>query len=132
MAHSTKSYSLDLRNRVVESRLSGMSASDVSERFKVSRDCVYRWVAQYQATGNAAPKRRGGYKQPKIADREKFEAFAKSHAYSTLAQMCARWEGDVSEMCMSRTLKRLGWMRKKSKRITVNAMKKSAQRFGES
>lgn len=127
MAHSTKSYSLDLRKRVVESRLSGGSVSEVSATFQVSRDCVYRWVAHYQATGDVAPKKRGGYKQPKIIDMEKFEAFATAHAYSTLAQMCAKWEGDVSEMCMSRALKRLGWTRKKSKRITANVTKKSVK-----
>src|SRR5271155_2185995 len=127
MAHSTKSYSNDLRDRVVKARLSGVSVEDVSGMFEVSRDCVYRWVALYQETGSTHPKRRGGYKQPKIADMVKFEAFAKAHAHSTLTQMKEKWEGDVSEMSVSRALKRLGWTRKKSIIITANAMKRSAK-----
>jgi len=127
MAHSTKSYSNDLRERVVKARLSGGSVEEVAEAFQVSRDCVYRWVKRHLETGSAAPKQRGGYKKPKIADMVKFEAFAKAHAHSTLTQMKEKWEGDVSEMSMSRAFKRLGWTRKKNITTTANAMKQSAK-----
>jgi len=127
MADSTKSYSNDLRERVVKARLSGISVEDVSEMFQVSRDCVYRWVKRHQEMGNAHPKRRGGYKKPKITDMVKFEAFAKAHAHSTLTRMKEKWEDDVSEMSMSRTLKRLGWTRKKNTTTTANVTKRSAK-----
>ena len=127
MAHSTKSYSEDLRKRVVEARLCGRSVSEIVALYQVDDNSVYRWVSHYKETGSHAPKKRGTGRKPKIADMEKFEAFAKAHAHSTLTQMCARWEGEVSEMCMSRTLKRLGWTRKKSKPTTANAMKRSAK-----
>lgn len=127
MAHSTKSYSEDLRQRVVEARFSGESVSAVSDRFQVSQDSVRRWVARHQKTGSVSASRRGGYRPPKIEDMEKFEAFAKAHAHSTLSQMKERWEGEVSEMCLSRTLKRLGWTRKKSSTTTANAMKRNAR-----
>ena len=120
MRHSTKSYSNDLRQRVVAARLSGMAVDDVSTRFQVSKDCVYRWVKRHKNTGEMAPKRRGGYKKPAITDLTKFEGFAKAHAYSTLSRMKEQWEGEVSVMCISRTLKRLGWTRKKNKRTTAN------------
>lgn len=129
MAHSTKSYSVDLRKRVVNARASGMSVAEVSSMFQVSADSVYRWVAQHKNAGSITPKQRGGYKKPKIQDMEKFEAFAKAHAHSTLMHMKERWEGEVSEMCLSRTLKRLGWTRKKNKRTTANATRKNAKRF---
>jgi transposase len=128
MRHSTKSYSDDLRQRVVDARRSGMSVDDVSATFQVSKDCVYRWVKRQKVSGSAAPKQRGGYKKPKISDMAKFEAFAKANAYSTLTQMKERWEGEVSEMCLSRTLKRLGWTRKKNKPTTANATRSSAKR----
>lgn len=128
MAHSTKSYSLDLRQRVVDARLSGMTVDDVSTTFQVSADSVYRWVKQHKNAGSVSPKQRGGYKKPKIMDMEKFEAFAKAHAHSTLTRMREQWESEVSEMCLSRTLKRLGWTRKKNKRTTANATRKSAKR----
>jgi transposase len=132
MAHSTKSYSEDLRKRVVEARLCGRSVSEIVELYQVDDNSVYRWVAHYKKTSSHTPKKRGTGRKPKIADMAKFEAFAKVHAHSTLTQMCSKWQGEVSEMCMSRTLKRLGWTRKKSKRITANATKRSAKRSSAS
>lgn len=122
MSHGTKSYSVDLRQRVVDARLSGMSVSEVSTMFQVSQDSVYRWVKQQRNAGSVSPKQRGGYKKLKIDDMVKFEAFAKAHAYSTLTRMKEAWEGEVSEMCLSRALKRLGWTRKKNRRTTANAI----------
>jgi transposase len=127
MAHSTKSYSEDLRQRVVEARLSGGSVCGVSERYHVSQDSVRRWTARYEETGSVSASRRGGYRPPKIKDMTKFEAFAKAHAHSTLTQMKEQWEEEVSEMCLSRTLKRLGWTRKKSSTATANATKRNAR-----
>ena len=101
MAHSTKSYSIDLRQRVVAARLSGMPVTEVSAVFQVSADSVYRWVKQHKNAGGVSPKQRGGYKKPNITDMERFEAFAKAHAHSTLTRMKERWEGEVSEMCLS-------------------------------
>ena len=135
MRHSTKSYRDDLRQRVVAARLGGMSASEVSRLFQVSVDSVNRWVKQQQAQGSVAPKQRGGYRPAKITNMIKFEAFAKAHAHSTLARMKENWErlapanAGVSEMCISRTLKRLGWTRKKNRRITANATKESGKNF---
>jgi len=123
MTGSTRSYSEDLRIRVVEARLSGLSVSEVCSRYGVDDNSVYRWVARHEETGSVSGKQRGGHKQPKIADMEKFEAFAKAHAHCTLSQMRAKWEGEVSEMCLSRALKRLGWTRKKNTARTVNVMR---------
>jgi transposase len=105
-----------------------MSVDDVSTTFQVSKDCVYRWVKRHKVSGSATAKRRGGYKPAKIADMEKFEAFATAHAHSTLSRMRNQWEEDVSLMCLSRALKRLGWTRKKNKPTTANATKKSGKR----
>jgi transposase len=127
MAHSPKSYSDDLRRRVVEARLSGKSVVEVARLFQVSRDCVRRWVIRYQETGLYSAHRRGGYKKPKIENMVKFEAFARAHAHSTLTQMQAQWEEEVSLMCLSRALKRLGWTRKKSNTTTANATKRSVR-----
>ena len=110
----TKSYSEDLRKRVVKARLSGERAEDVAARFGVGRDCVYRWVALHKITGTLKPRKRGGYRQPKIQDLEKFRKFAEIHSGSLLPEMAQAWGGGVSAMCISRTLKRIGWSRKKN------------------
>jgi transposase len=109
----TKSLSEDLRKRVVKARLSGESVKDVAVRFGVGRDCVYRWFALYKATGTVKPRQRGGYRPAKIQDLEKFRKFAEAHRGSLLSEMAAAW-GGVSEMCISRALKRIGWSRKKN------------------
>lgn len=127
MAHSTKNLSNDLRSRVVAARLSGMRLKDISDQFSVSLSSIRRWVERYHETGNVSARKRGGAKRSKIDDMAKFEAFAQAHAHCTLKQMQAKWEDEVSEMCLSRALKRLGWTRKKSKHTTVNAMKVNAK-----
>jgi transposase len=55
----------------------------------------------------------------------KFESFAKAHAQCTLQQMQAAWEGEVSLMCLSRALKRLGWTHKKNSSPTASVTKQS-------
>ena len=104
MRHSTKSYSEDLRQRVVSAYLSGLLQQEVADRFSVSIDSVRRWVKRYRQTGRVDAKQRGGRKPSKITDMAKFEAFAKAHAHCTLKQMKEKWEGDVSEMCISLSL----------------------------
>lgn len=122
----TKSYSEDLRKRVVKARLSGESAVDVAARFGVGRDCVYRWVALHKTTGTLKPRRRGGYRKPKIQDMEKFRKFAEAHQGSLLTEMANAWGGGISIMCISRTLKRMGWSRKKNSGLSRTGRSKKA------
>jgi transposase len=128
MAHSTKSYSEDLRLRVVKARLGGQSVSEIAALYEVDDNSVYRWVERYEATGSVGARQRGSGRKPKIQDMAKFEAFARAHAHSTLKQMQAHWEEEVSLMCLSRALKRLGWTRKKSITPTANATKRNVKR----
>ncbi len=120
-----KSYSDDLRERVVSSRLKGMSVSEASEVYGIHRNCVYRWTARHASTGSVSAYMRGGRKKGKIQDMEKFLKFAEAHAHSTLKQMASAWEDEVSEMTMSRTLRKIGWSRKKRLIVTSNAMSQS-------
>lgn len=127
MGHSTKSYSDDLRERVVKSRLSGKSALEVAETFDVSKDCVRRWVIRYQETGSYSSEKRGGTKKSKIQNIAEFAEFAQANAHFTLKQMKEKWEDDVSEMALSRALRKLGMTRKKSPASIANATKQSAK-----
>lgn len=127
MAHSTKTYSDDLRERVVKSRLSGKGAVEVAEIFDVSKDCVRRWVIRYQETGSYGSAKRGGTKQPKIRDMAKFAEFVQANTHCTLKQMKEKWEDELSEMALSRALKKLGITRKKTPPSTTNATRKSVK-----
>jgi len=126
MAHSTRSYGIDLRERVVQARLSGKSVSEVCALYSVDDNSVYRWVKKYQETGGYGSSQRGGHKRPKIQDTAKFEAFVKANAHATLKQMQAAWDQEVSLMSLSRMLKKLGITRKKNTSATASATKESA------
>jgi transposase len=117
-----KSYSDDLRKRVVEARLSGMLVREICATFSVDDNSVYSWVNRYRETGSYSSLRRGGCRPCTIAADAKFRAFAEAHVYSTLTQMAAAWDDEVSIFAISRTLKKLGITRKKRPTATVNAM----------
>ena len=54
------SLSLDLRRRVVAAVEAGASRRQAASRFGVGLSSAIRWVAQALATGDVAPKPRGG------------------------------------------------------------------------
>jgi len=56
----SRSYSLDLRERVVSSVLSGQSCRAAAVIFGVSESSAIRWVRRYRETGTAAALARGG------------------------------------------------------------------------
>jgi len=55
-----KSYSGDLRERVIEAVESGASRREAAERFEVSVSSAVRWVQAWRKDRRAAPKPRGG------------------------------------------------------------------------
>lgn len=58
-----KSYSLDLRQRIVEARQEGESVTTLAKRFKVSKRTVERYWKRYQDTGKLEGLQRGGYRR---------------------------------------------------------------------
>jgi transposase len=65
-----KSYSSDLRERVIEAVESGASRREAGERFEVSASSSIRWLQRWRESGSAAPKPRGG----SVSPLEKFAA----------------------------------------------------------
>jgi len=61
-----KALSLDLRRRVVSAVEAGASRRQVAARFGVGVSSAIRWVSQSRATGDLAPKRRGGQRPSRI------------------------------------------------------------------
>ncbi len=55
-----RSYSLDLRERVVGAFAAGETCRSVAARFDVSVASVVKWSQRYRATGSAAALPRGG------------------------------------------------------------------------
>lgn len=59
-----KSYSGDLRERVIEAVTAGASRREAAERFEISPSSAVRWVQCWHETGRSAPRPRGGSTSP--------------------------------------------------------------------
>ena len=58
-----RSYSTDLRERIVAARKSGHSAAEIARLFKLSKRSVERCCKLHTTTGSLQPKQRGGYRR---------------------------------------------------------------------
>ena len=58
-----RTYSRDLRERIIAARAKGHSTAEVARLFRVSKSSVERYWNQYQRTGKFEPKQRGGYRR---------------------------------------------------------------------
>ena len=113
-----KSYSLDLRERIVVSRQEGKSLKWIAATFQVSISSVKRYVGRYAATGSAAATQQR-YKQAQI--RGEYEQLLAAQvarmADATLEAHVEEWERTtgmrVSRATMCRALRRIGQSRKK-------------------
>ena len=68
----TKSYSLDLRQRVARFVEAGHSCHEAARHFEVSVAFVVRLMAAYRATGSLAPKPEGGWRYSKLDAHREF------------------------------------------------------------
>jgi transposase len=55
-----KSYSADLRKRVIEAVEAGASRREAAERFEIDPSSAVRWLQCWKETGSCLPKPRGG------------------------------------------------------------------------
>ncbi len=112
-------YSYDLRQKVIDAiELDGMSKTEASQVFHVSRNTINLWLQRKAQTGDFLPKphHRPGNNH-KITDWHKFKAFAQEHGDQTSAQMAELWDDDISPRTISRALKKIGFTRKKNLRL---------------
>jgi len=113
-------YSEDLRKKIVEALRRGMGKSEAARTFSVSLSSVKRYAKMAEEGRPLAPKKRPGSK-PRISGEagRLLEADLKERPAATLSERREylwRVAGvRVSEPTVSRTLKRLGWSRKKGR-----------------
>jgi transposase len=117
----TKSYSNDLRKKVVEYLDRGNSYNKASIIFKISVSALGRWYRKYKQEGNYIAKKRGGSKR-KI-DIDELEKYVKGNENMTLKKAAKKFE--VSIFTISYWLKRLGYSYKKKTLPTWKLAKKS-------
>jgi len=85
-----KSYSADLRERVIEAVEMGASRHEAAERFDVSVSSVVKWHQYWRQTGSAAPKPRGGSVSPLEKSAARVLAVITEHPDLTLMETVAK------------------------------------------
>ena len=121
-------YPIELRERVISAIDEGMSKWEAHQTFKVSRSTIDDWLKLREETGSLKANtsyRRGPERA--IEDTEENRTFFEEHKYKTLEQMRKAWFEKVgewlSDVTMSKTLKRFGYTRKKRVTFMKSEMK---------
>lgn len=117
----TKSYSEDLRKKVIEYLIEGNSYEKASKLFKISISAIGRWYRKYKKEGNYVAKKRGGSKR-KI-DLELLQHYVNTNENMTLKEASKIFK--VSIYTISHWLKRLGYSYKKKTSPMWKQMKKN-------
>ena len=120
-----KPYSLDLRERVVAAVEAGeMSRQRVAKVFGVSYYWIKKLFRQKRDRGTIAPLPHGGGQKPQL-DEKRLRALRQEvsrHPDATLQEFCKKVRGvdgaPVSVPTMSRTLRKLGFTRKKESALS--------------
>ena len=106
-------YSIDLRQRVLDYHESGHKIKETCEIFSISRHTVYRWVKVKKETGSIAPKVRT-HGAIKLND-EGLIKYIKEYPDKTLREYGDQFGLTISGM--SRAFNRLGITHKKKHTI---------------
>jgi transposase len=106
-----KPYSLDLKEKALALVAKNMSKEEVAKLLEVGRDTVFRWAKRKRETGSLVAKPIKG-RTPKITDLENFKKFVDENKNLTQEEM-ARKYGSVSKDAIGRTLRKIGYSRKK-------------------
>ena len=120
-----KSYSYDLRTKVIEAIDRGMKKTEASRIFNLSRNTIDLWLKKRQLTGDYQEKK--GYQKGhnrKIKDWKKFREFVIKHGSKTQAEMSEVWHEEISPRTISRGLKKIVFTRKKRLTVTKSDLKK--------
>ena len=85
-----KSYSADLRERVIEAVEMGASRHEAADRFEVSVSSAVKWLQRWRESRSAAPKPRGGSVSPLEKRAERVMAVIAEHPDLTLMEAVAQ------------------------------------------
>jgi transposase len=120
-----KSYSEDLRRKIVAAVERGMSKTEAARLFDVSLSSVKRYSRMARQGNSLAPKKRPG-RTPKVDEKAKtlLNEDMKERPAATIAERIRFLQSITGERLsystIRRLLKRLGWSRKKGVWVQQN------------
>ena len=130
-----KSYSIDLRTRILEDCDAGMTTRLVATKYRVSESWVRRLKQRRRETGEIAPRRAGTKTPPKwLAYQDQLRQLVEEQPDATLEELRTRLGKDVSIQTLSRALRALQLTFKKKssmRRNKTGPMSSSVARFGK-
>lgn len=131
-----KTYSLDLRQRVVDAwdNKNG-TQPELAQRFKVSLAWIKKVLRMRRTRGSIEPLKRGGRRPAKFVgeDLERLRKLVEAKPDATLEELREQSGVNASIMAVFRALQRLGFGVKKSRygqRNKIGQRSKSAARLG--
>lgn len=123
--------SVDLRKRVVAARINdGQSMGEIAARFKMPKGTVQNILERYRDSGTVLPKPANSGRRPAFSGAAliKLEKDVLDHPDSTLEELRDRSGMMVSLVCIHKTLRKLGFTRKKKLYVRMNNNVRPSQR----
>lgn len=115
--------SIDLRKRVVTARENdGQSMGQIARRFKMPKGTVQNILERYRDSGTVVPRPSNSGRKPAFSQTAllKLEKDVLEHPDSTLEELRDRSRKKVSLVCIHKTLRKLGFTRKKRVYVRMN------------
>ena len=132
MLWGMKTYSQDLRDKMLAALDRGMPRKEAVGAFGVSPATLKRWLRRRRETGSVVPKRRLGMRLRIGASADERRALwrqLEEHPEATLEEHRELWEHErgvrVSVATMSRAIRRLGWTYKQRRWEPPSATRKN-------
>lgn len=121
-AWGMKPTSTDLRKRIVEARVEGMSMGQIADRFKIARGTVQNILERHRDAGTVEPLpanagRRAAFEGEALT---RLERDVEQNPDATLAELLERSGVRASVVAVHNALKRLGFTRKKKRYERAN------------
>ncbi len=133
-----ESYSLDLRQRIVQSYLDGEgSIRAIAKRFLVSPTTVCQYLKLYRQKKNLLPKEYLVGRKPAVADKQLLlvKSMLQNKADMTLTELCTDFEKKtgikVSSTSMHRAIEKINWTYKKRRYVLRSKIEKILQQSGK-
>jgi transposase len=116
--------SIDIRMRIVAARTEdGQSMGEIAQRFKIPKGTVQNILERWRDDGTTQPRPRLAGRKPAFSpeERRRLVREVEAHPDATLAELRDRSGKQVSLVCLYRTLRQLGFTRKKNLYVRANS-----------